>query len=69
MRVRYFEDKAVDPPRKEPKVLPAPAGNCTICGQADLLPYQCKRCHKRACEKKLCRTNIQKVAQCKATVE
>jgi len=68
MRVRYFEDKAVDPPRKEPKVLQAPIGNCTICGDSSLLLYQCSRCHKRACDKKLCKANIQQVKQCKAAI-
>jgi hypothetical protein len=69
MRVRYFEDKAVDPPRKEPKVLKAPTGTCTICGHPSLLLYECSRCHKRACDKKPCKVNIQRVTQCKAAVK
>jgi len=68
MRVRYFEDKAVDPPKKEPKVLQAPIGNCTICGKEALLPFHCSRCHKRACEERLCKENIKEVKQCKASI-
>ena len=68
MRVRYFDDKAVDPPKKESKVLRAPIGNCTICGQKTTLPYQCPRCHKGACDERFCRENIKQVKQCKASV-
>lgn len=68
MRVRYFEDKAVDPPKKEPKVLQPPTGNCTICGKRALLPHQCPRCHKRACDERLCKSNIERVKQCRASL-
>ena len=39
-------------------------GKCTICGDEDMMRYQCQRCNKWSCEKLACAKLIKAVNMC-----
>ena len=38
--------------------------NCTICGQEDVMRYQCRKCNKWSCEKVACAKLIKAPSMC-----